>query len=177
MNYLYEIDTPNAYKTAHLSQIDFPLEYQSKINDWLKKKRGILLLCGSVGVGKTHFCWAFHHHVVTNIRHYEEVNFYSDVRNAMKMGYEYQSEINRWCETPYFVIDDVGATEGTDFQKGAFYTFVNARMKNTYPTVIATNLRLKDFKDRYGERVESRLSDANNVILDIVGPDRRLKKR
>lgn len=70
------------------------------------------------------------------------------------------------------VVDDIG-TEYSD-QKGFVTSFVdglfNSRYEHLLPTVFTTNLRVDDFKARYGERVARRIRRVGKFVSIEVAP-------
>ena len=57
------------------------------------------------------------------------------------------------------------------------YLVINERKMKKLSTIITSNLDLKDLRDRYDERISSRIMDRETSInIYIDGEDRRLKK-
>ena len=56
------------------------------------------------------------------------------------------------------------------------YDAVNARMLGDRPTVISTNLSMKELEDRYGERFASRVAGYYGK-LEFCGADVRVQQR
>ena len=79
---------------------------------------------------------------------------------------------------PLFV-DDVGQERPIEwgFRKGQseeiFDAFINRRYCADIPLWIATNLAPAELRERYGERVHSRLAE-HCFWIPVTGPDRRL---
>jgi len=72
------------------------------------------------------------------------------------------------------VIDDLGIEY--DDKHGAFRSFldglVNARYAAVLPTLITTNLRATEFKERYGERIADRIREAGRYV-ELAGESLR----
>ena len=76
------------------------------------------------------------------------------------------------------IIDDLGA-EIVYKNVTAEYLFavLNERIARRKQTFISTNLTLADIRDRYDERIFSRLVDqSSTVVAQLTGADKRLVK-
>ena len=73
------------------------------------------------------------------------------------------------------VLDDLGAEMPSAFSKAALYNLVNTRMLSKKPTIINTNLTMKEIAERYSERVASRLIGNYNANK-FLGEDIRQQK-
>ena len=84
-----------------------------------------------------------------------------------------------FCEmlrTPLLLIDDLG-TEPMMNNITVEYLFllVNERMEGALPTLVTTNLNQQQLRERYGERVFSRLFDRSRTLaIKLEGRDLRL---
>ena len=73
------------------------------------------------------------------------------------------------------VIDDLGAEMVTSFSKSALYNLINTRMLSGRPTIINTNLSMKEIETRYTPRISSRLI-GNYDAYRFLGDDIRQQK-
>ena len=73
------------------------------------------------------------------------------------------------------VLDDLGAEMATTFSKSALYNLVNTRLLCKKPTIINTNLTIKEIETRYTARVASRLIGNYNANK-FLGEDIRQQK-
>jgi DNA replication protein DnaC len=75
---------------------------------------------------------------------------------------------------PLLILDDLGAEKGSDFVFEALYRVINHRYSYKAPTIVTTNVDLKD----YDSRIASRLRDVNvGVAVLFRGSDQRQKER
>lgn len=72
------------------------------------------------------------------------------------------------------VIDDLGTETDNTFTSSQLYQCINERHLNKKSTIISTNFSLTEIKNRYSERVFSRLI-SNYKLFKIIGDDIRLK--
>ena len=77
------------------------------------------------------------------------------------------------------VLDDLGAEMTTAFSKAALYNLINTRLLCKKPTIINTNLTIKEIEARYSARVASRLIgnyNANKFLGDDIRQQKILGK-
>ena len=73
------------------------------------------------------------------------------------------------------VIDDLGTELNNAFITSQLFHCLNERQLSGKSTLISTNLSMRNLKDRYTERIFSRIIE-NYTICQIYGEDIRLKK-
>lgn len=140
-----------------------------------------LLIYGNTGVGKTFLtnCIAKElidsaHHVVylTAFRLYEAFrehqNFKSDEKDSTLFRYIFDCDL--------LIIDDLGTEIPNAFTNTSLYTCLNERLDAKKSTLISTNLSLEQLRERYSERIFSRIT-GNYTFLKLIGKDIRLQKR
>ena len=92
------------YWDASLAKLDFDKEINEAILAWVKHGRGILMLEGSVGIGKTYVCAALlniWHSQHKHCRFFECKDFLAALRSVVNMNGEYLREVDRLCEAFY----------------------------------------------------------------------------
>ncbi len=72
------------------------------------------------------------------------------------------------------ILDDLGTEFPSQYVAAALYNVVNSRMLAAKPTIISTNLSMKDLEDRYSERFASRISGYYGK-LEFIGTDVRVQ--
>lgn len=170
----YRIGT--IYRDAHLSKIELPESEIQKILSWLKSNRGILTFVGNPGVGKTYLCASILNEWLAkgfNVRYYNERNFFDLCRKTIQQDWNPIDEINRICETPYFILDDIGSGQMTDWQKEILFAFLDTRMSSNMPTIITSNIFTHNMGSVFGERFQSRVKDKNNTLIELDWIDKR----
>lgn len=157
----------NRYKDATIEECDVKLKDAIKLA--IEEKKGIFVY-GNTGVGKTYFCYA-----VGNTKKIKVENFVlllSEFRDYMMKGF-YNEKVKELCEADYLIIDDIGSEKVTDFVIEFIYTIVNRRYENQKRTILTTNLQFKEFGDRYGDRILSRIAEMC-IMVELKGNDKRL---
>ncbi|MDD6035910.1 MAG: ATP-binding protein [Lachnospiraceae bacterium] len=141
-----------------------------------------LLIYGNTGVGKTFLtnCIAkalmdTAHHVVYMTSHalfeaFEAHRFEHAEQPESSILYHYIFH----CDL--LIIDDLGTELSNTFTNSMLYTCINERQLHRKSTVISTNLSLEQLRDRYSERIFSRIT-GNYTLWKLIGKDIRVLKR
>lgn len=152
------------------------LEY---CRDWAKyftRSSNGLIMLGKTGLGKTHLSLAIAGTVID--KGYNV--YYASVQNIMnKLEKEHfgksaseESIADELFECDLLILDDLGAEFSTQFTVAQLYNILNTRMINSLPTVISTNLSMKEIEDKYSQRVASRIV-GSAVPIQFCGRDVR----
>ena len=143
---------------------------------------GNLLLYGNTGVGKTFLtnCIAKElldksHTVVylTSLKLFdilESCKFDRDLSQTRK-----NASLSYLLSSDLLIIDDLGTELNNSFTSSQLYHCIDTRLTNHRSTIISTNLSFDDLRERYSERIFSRIT-SNYTLLKITGDDIRLKK-
>lgn len=167
----------NEFKDAHLTKVNYEPSIMEPLLEWVKKPAGMLILCGNPGTGKTYFAAAFMNYLnekkIKDKRGHDEKRFFSMVRDVIDQGWDYEREVARLCESHYFILNDIfsGKNYPTDFQKECLFSFVDNRWMNNLPTIITSNIFIKDMQMH--PRFMSRLNDKRNIVINLNGQDKR----
>lgn len=73
------------------------------------------------------------------------------------------------------ILDDLGTEFPSNYVNAALYNVVNARLLAERPTIISTNLNMKELEERYGERFASRISGYYGTLA-FLGTDIRVER-
>ncbi len=136
-----------------------------------------LLFMGGVGLGKTHLTMA----IVSGVIEKGFMPIYGSAENlfstveAEKFSGEGRGNYDAMLKCDLLVIDDLGAEMATSFTKSVLYNLINTRMLNGKPTIINTNLSMKQIEEKYSARISSRLMSNYNVNR-FLGADIRQQK-
>ncbi len=141
-----------------------------------------LLLTGSTGTGKTYLVTACANCALKLNRSVLFVTAY-DLNSRFLEAHladhkTKQSVLDSIVDADVLIIDDLG-TELVYKNVTAEYLFVviNERIAKNKQTIISTNLSLADLRDRYDERLFSRLVDQSvTFVAQLTGKDKRIVK-
>lgn len=130
-----------------------------------------LMLLGHVGNGKTHLAAAIAAQVVEQHRCNVLYTTVSRVCQQVKASYGREAsqserealEIFRAPEL--LILDEVGASYGTDFERMVMFEVVNARYEDMKPTIVVSNLFAQGLANALGDRTVDRLREGGGVVV------------
>lgn len=167
---------PYEHKEAHLSKIEQNPDIMISLFDWVKNPKNILFFFGNVGTGKSYFSSAFKNNLIekkVNVRAYSEQYFFSELKSTIQMDWDPLRRIKDICEAEYFILDDMGSSKMTEWQKEMLSEFLDLRYSSGLPTLITSNLDKNSVRRDFTPRFYSRLFSQKNVIIEQDGYDRR----
>lgn len=143
---------------------------------------GSMILYGPTGLGKTHLSTAVARRVIErgfDVYYTTAIDMFSDFERArFCRGEERQdagSEISRYIDCDLLILDDLGTEMVNQFSTSCLYSVLNNRINLARPTIINTNLTAKEIKEKYAERITSRIF-GEFQILRFIGTDVRRQK-
>ena len=74
------------------------------------------------------------------------------------------------------IIDDLGTELTNSFVSSQLFSCLNNRFLRKKSTIITTNLSLSELRDRYSDRIFSRIT-SNYEVCKLTGKDIRMKKK
>ena len=140
-----------------------------------------LLLVGATGLGKTHLSTAVARRVIDRgfdvyyasalqmFSDFEHTRFGSGIADAPSV------DVSRYSECELLILDDLGTEVTNQFTNSCLYLVINNRINLRRPTIISTNLSSKEIKERYTDRIASRILGDFKPLL-FVGTDVRRQK-
>jgi DNA replication protein DnaC len=168
---------PSRYQKASLN--DFTEARANAIREWLQKPTDGLLITGGPGAGKTYLAAAIFITVVnarqTSIKFKRAAQLFQAIRDSY--GQEDVSEeeiLGDYIKPRFLVLDDLGAGSLSDHERRYTLEVIDRRLNAERPTIITTNLTLKEISERMDERIASRMNEYK--LLEFKGEDRRGKK-
>ncbi|MFN8637448.1 MAG: ATP-binding protein [Chloroflexota bacterium] len=142
----------------------------NRAREFAANPSGWLALLGNPGTGKTHLAAA-----IANARREEGHSAYfitvPDLLDYLRSAYapdskvSYDKVFDAVRTAPLLVLDDLGAHSGTPWAQEKLFQLLNHRYNAALPTVITSNLTLKE-QDR---RIESRMTDQR--LCDVYEVD------
>lgn len=140
-----------------------------------------LLFRGNAGLGKTHLTMA----IVLGVIEKGYLPVYGSAENLFaaveteKFSGEGRGNYETMLNCDLLVIDDLGAEMATAFTKSVLYNLINTRLLTKKPTIINTNLSMKEIESRYSARISSRLMghyDDNRFLGNDIRQQKLLSK-
>ncbi len=179
----YSSENDGIHKHSPQDNIQSIVEKSHQFIDEFGSHKDNLLLRGETGLGKTFLtnCIARElmdqgHTVyyVTSNNLFEKViadvvmNRDSDPKSRQLYKHVYDAEL--------LIIDDLGTEFTNSFVATQLFQCVNTRLQEGKSTIISTNLTLKELRDRYSERIMSRVIE-NYMVFEFYGNNIRYQKR
>lgn len=144
-------------------------------------QRHNLALFGGTGLGKTHLSSAVARVVIErgyDVCYVTAVGMMADYEyDRFKSGRDEQisASLDRYADCDLLIIDDLGTELTNQFTVSVLYNLINTRLNRGLSTIISTNLTQKELRDRYWDRITSRIF-GEYQLLSFVGMDVRAQK-
>ena len=135
------------------------------------------LLMGGTGLGKTHLSTAVG---VTVIRRgfdvvYRSVQSMMEDFEASRFRGGDPSELRQYYDCDLLIVDDLGVELINQFTVSCLYNVINSRINSRRCTVFSTNLSQAELREKYADRITSRLFGEYKPLL-FSGTDVRRQK-
>ncbi|NLI60302.1 MAG: ATP-binding protein [Clostridiales bacterium] len=174
-------------ENSKLSQRQYMVQLRDRLIDYVSKfpdnHRKTILFTGKTGLGKTFLlnCMAKsimdQGYTVIRISAYKLFDqlFYSSISDKNN----YEGLQRQLFEVDALIIDDLGTeTRRNNYTSEDLFNIINERTLQRSHTFLSTNLSLSDLRQRYSDRITSRLFDVSNTMLvRFRGSDIRLRQK
>ena len=144
------------------------------------KNSANVALFGETGLGKTHLSSALACRVIErgyDVLYTTAVGLVSDYENR-RFGSGMNSigeNTERYTNCELLIIDDLGTEVINQFTVSCIYNVINTRINKQLSTIISTNLTANEFRQKYWDRITSRVLGEYNILL-FTGTDIRAQK-
>ncbi|MFD7902941.1 ATP-binding protein [Kitasatospora sp. NPDC059747] len=138
-----------------------------------------LLMAGVVGAGKTHEAYGAVRGLVqagigVRWRATTAADLYAELRPSSDTDAE--RVLAAYSRVPLLILDDLGAAKSSEFVEEQTYRLINRRYNHMLPTLITSNLPIKDLRTCLGDRVTSRLAQMTTRVAFEPVDRRRLQR-
>ncbi len=174
---------------------NFSLDYYSPGSQAQRQMEGVLRACrnfaqrfrpdspsllfkGGTGLGKTHLSLAIANEVIAKGYGvvYGSAQSFAVTLEKERFQREDLTAAVRLTDCDLLILDDLGAEFPSSYVNAMLYDAVNARMLADRPTIISTNLSMKELENRYSERLASRIAGYYGK-LEFLGTDVRVQQQ
>ena len=165
------------YNEETYPRMRFVFEYcESYANSFSLSSKSLVML-GGTGLGKTHLSLAIASKAIEKgfgVVYGTIQSFARKFENERFKDME-ESTFSTLLDCDLLILDDLGTEISSSYVTASIYEIIDTRLMKNLPTIISTNLETKEMKNRYSERLVSRIF-GNYYILNFVGNDMRLKR-
>lgn len=141
-----------------------------------------LFLYGTVGTGKSFLSGCIANELLS--QGYSVIYFSSAGLFETLARYSFDTKsketLYNFCKDLYncdlVIIDDLGTEVTNSFVTSQFFACLNERHLRRKASIISTNLSLEELRDRYSDRIFSRIT-SNYTLCKLTGPDIRMYKK
>ena len=172
------------YDENNLEQMKIAIETCKNFTENFDKDFENILLCGTVGIGKTFLsnCIAKEildqGHSVLYLSAFQLFDLMA--KNSFSGNYAKEESVAKQYphifDSDLLIIDDLGTELANSFTMAGFFLVINERILRKKSTLISTNLSPEEILTTYTERTASRII-SNYKMLKLSGSDIRLKKK
>jgi len=129
-----------------------------------------LIVCGSVGVGKTHLASSCVDQIIRSGKSCEVIKIIDLIRDFKRTwskdcDQSEQNFLKYYTNLPALIIDEVGVQFGSDTEKMVVFDIIDGRYNNMLPTVLISNLALPDVQELIGDRAIDRLREDGGIVV------------
>ena len=175
----YDDTVPTHLGVTARKIMEYNLSVCKKYADNFHLPYSSLLMRGKTGLGKTHLSLSIASEILKKghsviygsapdfFRRIEKEHFGNSTNDT--------NTLDMLIKTDLLVLDDVGAEFDSKFYISAMYNIINDRLNSSLPTIVNTNLDHDEIKNRYGERIYSRLATMEELVF--AGNDVRIMKQ
>lgn len=138
-----------------------------------------LILSGLPGTGKTHLANAICLHIM---EHHKSSAMFTTVMKAIRRIKDTWGKGSEESETQaieafvwpdLLVLDEIGVQFGSETEKMLLFDILNERYEQRKPTVLISNLPVKDVIGYLGERIFDRMKEDNGISITFTWPSHR----
>lgn len=146
------------------------------------EKYSNLFFYGTVGTGKSFLSGCIARELLQSGRSviYFSASGLFDTLARYSFDFKAREALEDFCEDFYscdlLIIDDLGTEITNSFVTSRLFSCLNERHLRSKATLISTNLSLEELRDRYSDRIFSRIT-SSFTLCKLTGPDIRILKK
>lgn len=170
------------YEGDDLQRFENAVAISHKFVDDFKKSYQNLLFYGTVGTGKSFLSGCIARELLSQgvaviyfsaCGLFETLARYSFDTKAKENLYNFYKDL---YNSDLVIIDDLGTEVTNSFVTSQLFSLTSERHLRQKATIISTNLNLEEMRDRYSDRIFSRIT-SNYLLCKLTGPDIRMYKK
>lgn len=170
----YQGDDLTRFKNAVITCQNFIKNFNSDYHN--------LFFYGTVGTGKTFLSNCTAKELIESghsVIYFSAAGLF-DLLSRYSFDYKSKEE-ERECHADLYqcdllIVDDLGTELTNQFVASRLFSLLNERHMGKKATIISTNLSLEELRDRYSDRIFSRIT-SHYELCKLTGPDIRMYKK
>ena len=181
-NASFESFNLSLYPQKYAEDMQIVLNVSTRFAKNFENEKSSLLFYGKPGLGKTHLCTAIAKEVVKKgftVMYVTAPKLFKAIEDE-RFGRDEYDEPSGYMQdivdVDLMIIDDLGTEFLNSFVSSEFFNIINSRLSERKPTIISTNFDMNVLKERYGDRVGSRLFGEYRSF-EFLGDDIRVIKK
>lgn len=140
-------------------------------------KNQSIFFTGNPGVGKTFLSNCIAKELIEKLKVVVRIGAAELVEIIKAGSRDFDAEPDPYLvESDLLIIDDLGTELNTEWNSSSIFNIIDERLKFNKATIITTNLSYNDIRDRYSERVSSRIF-SEYITIPLYGRDIRMIKK
>ena len=170
------------YQGEDLRHFNAAVDFSRKFVQNFKQDYHNLFFYGTVGTGKSFLSGCIANELLKQGCSviYFSASALFDTLARYAFDARLKEEQHDFCEDIYgcdlLIIDDLGTEVTNNFVSSQLFVCLNERHLRRKAVIISTNLALEEFRDRYSDRIFSRIT-SNFTLRKLTGPDIRIYKK
>lgn len=170
------------YQGEDLQRFENAVAISHRFVDDFKKNYQNLLFYGTVGTGKSFLSGCIARELLSRglaviyfsaAGLFETLARYSFDTKLKETLYNFYKDL---YNSDLVIIDDLGTEVTNNFVTSQLFSLLNERHLRQRATIISTNLNLEELRNRYSDRIFSRIT-SNYSLCKLSGPDIRMYKK
>nr|MCR5303000.1 ATP-binding protein [Lachnospiraceae bacterium] len=164
------------YEGEHLDRFRKAVSKCREFCDSFSEKQMNLFFYGTPGCGKSFLSCCVAEELLKKdvaVIYYSSQQFFDALAKQTFDRDDVSESEYALLDIPLLIIDDLGSELKNSWSEPGLFTCINTRQIAGLQTIISTNLNLDDLRDRYGDRIFSRIMSNYEIFL-MTGPDIRM---
>lgn len=170
------------YQEEDLRRFQTAVDISRKfIQDFQESHRN-LFFYGTVGTGKSFLSGCIARELLqqgNSVIYFSAAGLFDTLARYTFDG-RFKDNLQDLCEDLYscdlLIIDDLGTEITNSFVTSELFSCLNERQLRSRSTLISTNISLEELRDRYSDRIFSRIT-SSFTLCKLTGPDIRILKK